>query len=123
MPQKKTTKKTAKRNPADAFAALENDLNSSLVERTREVRGLLVALLAREHVLLLGPPGTAKTMLTELASNAVGANYFYWLMSRFTVPEELFGNFSLSALKQDKFKRITTGKLPEAELAFLDEVN
>lgn len=110
------------RTPQEKIADLREELCGLLVQRHREVEGLLVALLAREHVLLLGPPGTAKSYAVELLASAVdGAAYFYWLMSRFTVPEEMFGPFSLSGLKSDRFERITTGKLPEASLAFLDE--
>lgn len=119
--QKKQTKKTE--NVSGKLGQLRSELNAALVERTAEVDGLLVALLAREHLLLLGPPGTAKTMLTQLAAGVIeGCTYFYWLMSRFTVPEELFGSFSLKALKNDKHERVTSGKLPEASIAFLDEV-
>lgn len=117
-------KKTKKAEDAGTkLAKLREELNAALVERTAEVDGLLVALLAREHLLLLGPPGTAKTMMVSLAAGVIaGCSYFYWLMSRFTVPEELFGSFSLKALKADKHERVTAGKLPEASVAFLDEV-
>jgi len=120
---KKQRKPAPKLSVQDKLTKLREEMNEALVERTDEVDGLLVALLAREHMLLLGPPGTAKTLMVELASKAIdGSSYFYWLMSRFTVPEELFGSFSLKALKQDKHERVTGGKLPEASIAFLDEV-
>lgn len=109
--------------PAGKLQALRQFLKASFAERDAEIDGLLAALLAREHVLLLGPPGTAKTALAESLTRSIeGLSYFYWLMSRFTVPEELFGTFSIQGLKQDKFVRITRGKLPEASIAFLDEV-
>mgnify|MGYP001799440505 CR=1 FL=1 len=103
--------------------SLAGELNSILINRRREIDGLLVALLAREHCLLLGPPGTAKSALTELLCRSIdGAKHFSWLMSKFTVPEELFGPFSLAGLKQDRFERMVKGKLPEADIAFLDEI-
>src|SRR5207244_1383982 len=48
--------------------------------------------------------------------------YFQWLLTRFTTPEELFGAVSLKALEEDDYRRLTTHKLPEAHIAFLDEV-
>jgi MoxR-like ATPase len=87
------------------------------------VDALLAALLARHHVLLVGPPGTAKSMLAEeLCRRLDGAHYFHWLLTRFTTPEELFGAVSLAALERDEYRRVTTHKLPEAHVAFLDEV-
>lgn len=103
--------------------ALRSSLQSAFCERDREIDSLLIAALAREHILLLGPPGTAKSELARAFSGAIqGAQHFEWLLSRFSTPEELFGPVSLSALKADRFTRVTTGKLPEAHVAFLDEI-
>ena len=109
-------------SPQTKVKRLRTELCAAVKERKAEITGLLTALLARDHALLLGETGTAKTMLVELMSKALSTVYFYWLMTRFTVPEEVFGNFSLQSLKDDKFERVTTGKLPEAEIVFLDEV-
>lgn len=104
------------------FVAIERELNAVFLEREEVVRGLLVGLLARQHVLLLGPPGTAKSALVENLCDRIGGTYFRWLLSRTSTPEELFGPISLRALEQDKYERVTTGKLPEAHIAFLDEI-
>lgn len=105
------------------LARMEADMNTSFVERRDEVRGILVASLAREHVLLLGPAGTGKSALANTFCSAIdGATFFQWLLTRFSAPEELFGPVSLSGLKNDEYRRVTAGKLPECHVAFLDEV-
>lgn len=111
-------------NPLRAtLHSIERELNATFAEREREIRGLVVALLAREHVLLLGPAGTAKSALANTLCSAIdGAEFFQWLLTRFSTPEEVFGPVSLDGLKHDKFRRMTTGKLPEAHVAFLDEI-
>ena len=68
------------------------------------------------------PPFVGKSALARAIAQAFGARYFETLLNRFTVPEELFGPVSLKALEQDQFVRLTTGKLPEVEVAFVDEI-
>jgi MoxR-like ATPase len=112
----------------DKLQAIERELAASLIERDEVIRASLVALLARHHLVVLGPPGTAKSALvTELArrispQNGAGVRNFAYLMTRFTTPEELFGPVSVAGLKRDEYRRITAGKLVEAELVFLDEI-
>ncbi len=119
-----TTKQTA----LVKLQTIEQELATTLIEREEVIRAALIALLARQHLVILGPPGTAKSQLvTALASrispsNGTGLKSFTYLMTRFTTPEELFGPVSVQALKQDEYRRVTTGKLIEAELAFLDEI-
>jgi len=101
---------------------LRTDLTTRFPERSNVIDGALAAVLAGEHVLLLGPPGTAKSALVRAIAVAFGGTYFERLLTKFSTPEELFGAISLKALEQDRFARVVTGKLPEADFAFVDEV-
>ena len=108
------------------YQALETQLCAQLLEREEVVRAALIAILARQHMVLLGPPGTAKSQLVALLAQRIssptgGLRYFIWLMTRFTTPDEIFGPISVTGLRNDEYRRITRGKAPEAELIFLDE--
>ncbi len=102
---------------------LYNGLNVALLERTEVLKGCILALLAQKHLFMIGPPGTAKSQATEKVCKATkGAKYFEWLMDRFTKPDDLFGPYKLSELKNDRLTRNTDGMLPQAHIVFLDEV-
>lgn len=107
----------------EKLKAVIDELKSTFYERDELIEGALCALLTSNHVIIIGPPGTAKSQLAnELCSRITGAEYFQWLLTKFTTPEEIFGSVSLKGLENDEYKRVTTHKLPEAHIAFLDEV-
>ena len=106
----------------DKFAAVRKELGDSLIERSEEIDLLLTALLAGEHLLLVGPPGCGKSLLIDSIMRWLHCSKFSCLLNRFSLPEEMLGMYSLSELKADRFVRITNGKLPEAQVAFLDEI-
>ncbi len=93
-----------------------------LVEREVLLEWVVLAAVAREHLLVIGPPGTAKSEGVRRVSRALGAKRFEYLLGRFTEPSELFGPIDLQRLQQGVVETRTEGMLPEAELVFLDEV-
>jgi MoxR-like ATPase len=105
------------------LAAMRDELNRQFLERAELIDGSLCALLSASHVLVVGPPGTAKSMLAdELCGRVERAHYFQWLLTKFSTPEEIFGAVSLKSLEQDDYRRVTDHKLPQAHIAFLDEI-
>lgn len=107
----------------NTFDAVRRRLVGEFVDRDRAVRLLQLALVCREHVLLLGPPGTAKTSLAVAFSRQTGTVPFRALLSRFTEPAELFGPLDALAYQSGgRYRVITGGMLAEARIAVLDEV-
>jgi MoxR-like ATPase len=102
--------------------SVERSLKELFVSRDLAIDLLTLATLCREHLLLIGPPGTAKTDLLNRYTALVDAKSFHYLLTRFTEPSELFGPLDLEAFQKGDFKIHTAGMLPEAEIAFLDEV-
>jgi len=107
----------------EKLKAVISELKSNFHERDELIEGAVCALLTSNHVIIIGPPGTAKSQLAnELCSRITGTQYFQWLLTKFTTPEEIFGSVSLKGLENDEYRRVTTNKLAEAHIAFLDEI-
>ncbi len=86
---------------------------------------MLVAAIAQEPLLLVGPPGTAKSDLVLKFKDALGlgeGDYFEYMLTRFTEPSEIIGPIDISLLREGRYIRREQGKLPTARLAFLDEI-
>lgn len=106
---------------------LLTQLNQGLVEREQVMKAALLTMLAGENLVLIGPPGTAKSLIARriagsLADMESPSTYFEYLLTKFSTPEEIFGPLSISELKADRFKRNTAGYLPTVKVAFLDEI-
>lgn len=112
-------------DPARAATRLRAAIRQAcagLVEREALVELVVLAAVAGEHLLVVGPPGTAKSEAVRRIARALGGVYFEYLLGRFTEPGELFGPIDLRRLREGEVVTETRGMLPEAELAFLDEV-
>jgi len=109
-------------NNTSKFQKLAEELNARFPEREQAISAIVAALVASENVFLLGPPGTAKSSLCGALAQAISGRYFSWLLTKHTSPEELFGPLSFPLLKEGRYERVTAHKLPEADVAFLDEI-
>jgi len=97
-------------------------LESTFLGKSEAVRLMLVAAIAGEHMVLIGPPGTAKSALIRLFAKLVDATYFEYLLTRFTEPNEIFGPIDIQAFRTGNYQRRMDGMLPQSEIVFLDEV-
>jgi len=97
-------------------------LGQRFLDKEELIRLLLVALIAGEHMLIVGPPGTAKSALVRHLARLIDARYFEYLLTRFSEPSELFGPVDIKAFREGVYVRRTESMLPEAEIVFLDEI-
>jgi MoxR-like ATPase len=97
-------------------------LKQRFVGRSEVVDLIALALVAGEHLFLYGPPGTAKSALIRHFAGAVRGQYFEYLLTRFSEPNEVFGPVDIARLREGVVATVTAGMLPEAEFVFLDEL-
>jgi MoxR-like ATPase len=107
---------------ASRLAQLARELEGRFLGKSEVIRLLLVAVIAGEHAVLIGPPGTAKSALIRTFARLLQARYFEYLLTRFTEPNEIFGPVDIGAFREGRYERRTEGMLPDAEVVFLDEV-
>lgn len=102
---------------------LIDTLSKDLIERRDIIAVSLLGCLIQESIFLYGPPGTGKSFIAKRLSRTFQEQkYFEYLMQKFSTPEEIFGQISITELKKDNYKRLTEGYLPTANFAFLDEI-
>jgi MoxR-like ATPase len=98
-------------------------LSENLVEKDEVIKLALLSMIAKENLILIGPPGTAKSEISRRLSQVIkDTNYYEYLLTKFTTPEEVFGPLSINELKKGQFKRNTEGYIPTSDIVFLDEI-
>ncbi|MET8697940.1 AAA family ATPase [Kitasatospora sp. NPDC004723] len=112
----------ALRPDAELIGAAVAAAGRGTVDRETVAEVVALCAVAGEHLLVVGPPGTAKSQAVRRVAGQLGGRYFEYLLGRFTEPNELFGPVDLRGLREGRVEFETAGMLPEAEIAFLDEV-
>ncbi|HEY5447432.1 MAG TPA: AAA family ATPase [Polyangia bacterium] len=97
-------------------------LDERYLDKSELIRMLLVTLVAGEHMLIVGPPGTAKSALVRHLARLVDARYFEYLLTRFSEPNEIFGPIDIKAFREGSYVRRVEAMLPDADIVFLDEI-
>ncbi|HIQ03857.1 MAG TPA: MoxR family ATPase [Desulfurococcales archaeon] len=98
-------------------------LSKPFVMREEEAKVIILSLLSSEHAVFIGEPGTAKSAIVRRAASLLRARYFYYVLNKYTEPDELFGPVDINVLREKGvYKRRVEGKLPTAEIVFLDEI-
>ncbi|MEV6977614.1 AAA family ATPase, partial [Kitasatospora sp. NPDC093806] len=116
------TPATAPHSDADLIAAAVAAAGQGMIDRETVAEVVALCAVAGEHLLVVGPPGTAKSEAVRRVAGQLGGRYFEYLLGRFTEPNELFGPVDLRSLREGRVEFETAGMLPEADIAFLDEV-
>ena len=104
------------------LAQIARSLSDRFLGKDEVIRLLLIAIVAGEHAVIVGPPGTAKSALVRTFARLIDARYFEYLLTRFTEPNEIFGPVDIAAFREGRYERRVEGMMPSAEIVFLDEV-
>lgn len=97
-------------------------LQAQFLGKEEIIRLLFISAVAGEHLVMVGPPGTAKSALLRSFAQVIEAEYFDYLLTRFTEPNEIFGPVDIQAFRSGTYRRRVEGMIPEAEVLFLDEI-
>jgi MoxR-like ATPase len=105
-----------------AFQDVARQMGSQFLDKQEIIRLMVVSAIAGEHMVIVGPPGTAKSAMIDMFAKLIDAQYFEYLLTRFTEPNELFGPVDISAFREGRYTRRIENMLPTAEVVFLDEI-
>ena len=122
MPTEATATNPATTQLAAKLQSVARELDRVFLDKQEIIRLMVISVIAGEHMVLVGPPGTAKSALVRALARLVDARYFEYLLTRFTEPNEIFGPVDMMAFRAGQYQRRVDGMLPEAELVFLDEI-
>lgn len=122
-PRKRAAKKVTV--TPDDFLRIERFLTGKvLIEREQEMRVLIRGTIAGVNIHMDGEGGIAKSLLlSQFAKCVTGARYFGKALQPGTPPEAVIGTYDYAAMAQGgQFKRVLEGYLPDAHIAFIDEL-
>jgi MoxR-like ATPase len=97
-------------------------MGAQFLDKQEIIRLMTISAIAGEHMVIVGPPGTAKSAMIDMFAKLVDARYFEYLLTRFTEPNELFGPVDIAAFREGRYTRRIEHMLPTAEVVFLDEI-
>jgi MoxR-like ATPase len=104
------------------FQEVARTMNAAFLDKQEIIRLMMVSAIAGEHMVIVGPPGTAKSAMIDMFARLIDARYFEYLLTRFTEPNELFGPVDIGAFREGRYTRRIENMLPTAEIVFLDEI-
>ncbi|MGF1520863.1 MAG: AAA family ATPase [Leptolyngbyaceae cyanobacterium] len=110
-------------DPRSKLLRLEEELNQIFLERSDLIRIILLSLLTRQHTLIFGKPGAAKSALVRAVASAISGGCFQIQLGKDTTTDQVFGPIKLSQLPHDRLCRAYQNFLPGKPLAFLDEID
>ena len=113
---------TGAQTPRDMALQLISEVSGAFIGREEEARLGVLALAVKGHACFIGEPGTAKSALFQRLTDAVSGRYYYYLMSKYTIPDEIVGPIDPIEYRNGKFVRMLSGRIPEANVAFIDEL-
>jgi MoxR-like ATPase len=105
-----------------SFQELARQMGQQFLDKQEIIRLMTISAIAGEHMVIVGPPGTAKSAMIDMFAKLIDAKYFEYLLTRFTEPNELFGPVDISAFREGRYTRRLDSMLPTAEIVFLDEI-
>jgi len=112
-----------------ALEPLRRLLDERIVGHDDEKEALLLGLVCREHIYLEGPPGSAKTLMAEVAARGADLAFFFYQFHRDTRLSELVGDVVLERrpLPADAgeqiHQRIEPGGILTARVCVLDDIS
>jgi MoxR-like ATPase len=107
---------------ATGFQDVARTLNAQFLDKQEIIRLMMISAIAGEHMVIVGPPGTAKSAMIDMFARLIDARYFEYLLTRFTEPNELFGPVDIAQFREGRYTRRIEHMLPTAEIVFLDEI-
>ena len=113
--------------PENPFLTLREVMDEHVVGHDDVKVALLLGIISREHIYIEGPPGTAKTMLSEIISASAQLKFFFYQLHRDTRLSELIGDIAIvkksiesgEVIKQHLVK----GGILTSEICLLDDIS